>query len=57
MPRLVKTKQVFCDLCGCLRMATTDPVTRMPNLATRLVDAEGTELVRRWIAELGGCDE
>ena len=38
-----------------LRMATTDPTTRMPNLATRLVDPEGTELVRRWIAELGGC--
>lgn len=40
-----------------LRMATTDPATRMPNVATRLVDPEGTALVRRWIAELTGCDQ
>jgi uncharacterized repeat protein (TIGR03806 family) len=38
-----------------LRMKSTDPMTRMPPLASAKVDEVGAELVRAWIAGLAGC--
>lgn len=38
-----------------LRMRSTDPMTRMPPLASAMVDEQGAGLVRAWIEGLAGC--
>ncbi len=38
-----------------LRMHSTDPMTRMPQIGVRVVDDDATEVVDAWISSLTGC--
>ena len=39
------------------RMQSRDPLTRMPPLGVSIVDAEGVELIERWLAQLQPSSE
>ena len=38
-----------------LRMHSTDPMTRMPQIGVRVVDESATEVVDAWISSLTTC--